>query len=234
MEDLPLRDAFQRRDKRFQLLDKGIRRAGWHGKSLKILEIGCANGAAAEHLRKEESFLLCSIDLDSAVIAQAAREYPACTFLCADACRLPFAPESFDGLFSEAAFSVIPDKDAAAAEYARVLRPGGRVLINDFILRAAPAGPRASDTGIPCFDGVGTLEEYEAVFARRGLHCLYRKEDYFSFLRIAESLSKCYDVSGAEIGRYIREKFGSDRFVDDFFAQSGMSYAQIILEKDTV
>lgn len=48
-------------------------------------------------------------------------------FLCADAAELPFADGSFDGLFSESAFSPVPKKREALREYCRVLRPGGRL-----------------------------------------------------------------------------------------------------------
>ena len=115
MEKTPLRDAFTQRGDRFFLLDKGLKNAGFT-ETLELLEIGCAGGEASEHLSGKGFTKLTAIDIDGAVLECARERAPGCRFICADACALPFADESFDGVFSEAAFAVIPDKAAAAAE----------------------------------------------------------------------------------------------------------------------
>jgi ubiquinone/menaquinone biosynthesis C-methylase UbiE len=48
-----------------------------------------------------------------------------------DAERLRFADGTFDAIICECAFCTFPDKAAAAVEFARVLRPGGRVGLSD-------------------------------------------------------------------------------------------------------
>ncbi|WP_206686164.1 methyltransferase domain-containing protein [Kribbella qitaiheensis] len=53
------------------------------------------------------------------------------TFLHGDAERLPVPDHSFDVVICECALCTFPDKQAAAREFARVLRPGGRVGIAD-------------------------------------------------------------------------------------------------------
>ena len=232
METLALRDAFVRRDKRFELLDGGIRRAEWHGRRLELLEVGCADGGAAAHLKETEAFALWAVDIDAAAVQAAAADHPDCQFLCADACALPFPASRFDGIFSEAAFAVIPDKEKAASEYARVLRPGGRFLMNDFFLRADGNTTAGRRSGVPLFDGVRTLENYRDILGRAGMRCVYCREDYLAFLQIGNSLSKSYSVSKGQIGSFIRENFGSDPFVDDFFSQKQLSYAQLIFEKE--
>jgi len=62
--------------------------------------------------------------------AQAAKEmglHERVSFHRADAERLPFADQSFDAVICECAFCTFPNKPAAANEFARVLRVGGRV-----------------------------------------------------------------------------------------------------------
>lgn len=233
METLALRDAFIRRDNRFELLDGGIQRAEWHGKRLKLLEIGCADGAAAAHLKETEDFVLYAVDIDASAVLAADAEHPDCRFLCADACALPFPDGSFDGLFSEAAFAVIQDKDKAALEYARVLRPGGRFLMNDFFLRANVTTTARSQSGVPLFDGVRSLDDYRNILGQAGMRCVYCREEYLAFLQIGNSLSRSYGIAKNQVGSFIRETFGSDPFVGDFFLQKRLSYAQIIFEKET-
>lgn len=53
--------------------------------------------------------------------------------------RLPFADEQFDLVTMGYALRHVPDLDVAFAEYFRVLRPGGRVLLLE--IAAPPAGP---------------------------------------------------------------------------------------------
>lgn len=234
METPALRDAFVHRDQRFELLDRGIRQADWHDRKLCLLEIGCADGAASAYLKETEHFALCSVDIDAAAVQAAAAAYPDCCFLCADACSLPFPNGSFDGLFSEAAFAVIKDKEKAAVEYSRVLRPGGRFLMNDFFLRKDDCAASLRKSGVPVFDGVRTLEDYCSILEHAGLRCIFSREDYFSFLRIGASLSRSYGVAKDQIGIFLCETFGSDPFVDAFFSQKQLSYAQIIFEKESV
>ena len=59
-----------------------------------------------------------------------------------DAERLPLPDNTFDALVCECAFCTFPDKATAAAEFARVLRPGGRVGITDVTV-AAPGCRRS-------------------------------------------------------------------------------------------
>lgn len=51
--------------------------------------------------------------------------------LLADVARLPFADQRFDTVLCTMAFTAYPDGQAAMAEIARVLRPGGRFLLVD-------------------------------------------------------------------------------------------------------
>jgi ubiquinone/menaquinone biosynthesis C-methylase UbiE len=67
--------------------------------------------------------------------ARATTTLPGADFLGADAERLPFADGVFDVVVSNGALNLVPDKDAAFREIARVLRPGGALAVADLLVR---------------------------------------------------------------------------------------------------
>lgn len=230
MEKISLRDAFVKREQRFRLLDKGSALAGF-GREGSLLEIGCAGGEAAEYMLRQGYGNLSAIDIDAEAVKEAEKRVSGCRFICADACAMPFEDESFDGLFSEAAFALIPDKAGAAAEYFRVLKKGGKFLLNDFALRIKADADRRCMEGIPMLMGVQTMELYREIFEAQGFRCVYENEEFAELIKIAISLSKTFGISPTEVGKYIVSAFGRDEFVNDFFSQTRMSYCQMIFEK---
>src|SRR5581483_3728290 len=84
-----------------------------------------------------------------------------------DAERLPFD----DATICECAFCTFPDKRAAAREFARVLKPGGRVGMSD-LTRAAGDLPKELDTllaWVACIADAQSVESYADFLAQAGL-----------------------------------------------------------------
>jgi ubiquinone/menaquinone biosynthesis C-methylase UbiE len=98
-----------------------------------ILDIGSGAGQIAEHLLKysDRDARITCIDLAHTMLCRARRrlksERPA--YAAADCSALPFADESFDGATCGYVIEHVPDTQAGLAEIARVLRPGGRLLL---------------------------------------------------------------------------------------------------------
>ncbi len=89
------------------------------GKEHKLIQSAVAPGGSAFGL-----------DLASVMLKLASKRTSA--LLCeGDACRLPFAPSSFERLLSTYVLDLLPagDLPAALAGFRRVLRPGGRMVI---------------------------------------------------------------------------------------------------------
>jgi SAM-dependent methyltransferase len=63
----------------------------------------------------------------------------------ADATDLPFEDASFDVVLVESVTTFIEDKAAAIGEYARVVKPGGRVGLNEEIWHQMPVPPEIAE-----------------------------------------------------------------------------------------
>lgn len=92
-----------------------------------LLEIGCGEG---NNLLRFAAVGRCTgVDLFRKKLAFAARELPDARFGAADAARLPFPNATFRSVFVRDLLHHLDSPTAALAEAARVLQPGGRLVL---------------------------------------------------------------------------------------------------------
>jgi ubiquinone/menaquinone biosynthesis C-methylase UbiE len=89
----------------------------------------------------------------------------------ADARDMPYEDASFDAAFLVTVLGEVPDQDAALQELARVVRPGGRVIVGELLgdphyVRLRSLEPRAATAGLRLERRVGGPLGYFARFAR--------------------------------------------------------------------
>lgn len=107
------------------------------GPGQRVLDVAAGVGTSAIFLARRFDCEVVGVDYGPDIVAQAtelAEESglsDRVRFEQGDAERLRFADGTFDAIICECAFCTFPDKAAAAAEFARVLRPGGRVGLGD-------------------------------------------------------------------------------------------------------
>ena len=106
--------------------------AAAHGRTL---EIGAGTGLNLRHYtdRVEELVLTEPVDAMATRLHRRAAERPNTRVVAAEAERLPFPDDSFDTVVSTLVFCTVGDPRAAAAEVARVLRPGGQLLFIEHV-----------------------------------------------------------------------------------------------------
>lgn len=91
----------------------------------RLLDVGCGDGGVARLLRQRVSEVV-AVDIERAPGWQ---DEPELRFRVADAEQLPFEADSFDVVHSKDSLHHMARPDRALAEYRRVLRQGGFVLI---------------------------------------------------------------------------------------------------------
>jgi SAM-dependent methyltransferase len=84
---------------------------------------------------------------------------------------LPVADASVDAVTSNCVINLVPDKGAVFREVARVLRPGGRLVISDIVLdgRLPEAVERDVYAYVGCISGAAQRAEYFGLLASAGL-----------------------------------------------------------------
>jgi ubiquinone/menaquinone biosynthesis C-methylase UbiE len=95
----------------------------------RVLDLGCGTGQLAHRLAAGRDVAVYGCDFSPGMLAQASRRDGAVRWVRGDAGRLPFRAGAFDAVVSTEAFHWFPDQPAALREIARVLQPGGRLLL---------------------------------------------------------------------------------------------------------
>lgn len=95
------------------------------------LDLGCGTGVTVSHLVRENGVDAVGIDSSSLMVARSKANEDALPILLGDAGMLPFANESFDGVFLECTLSLVSDRDRVLRECHRVLSPQGRIIVTD-------------------------------------------------------------------------------------------------------
>ena len=145
-----------------------------HGQTLA--DIACGPGASALQLARETDCEVIGIDLSPQNVADAWRSAAEAgvthrvSFIRGDAESLPLADASIDGALCECALCTFPDKAAAAAELARVLRPGARLALSDVTVAGElPPELRTLAAWVACIADARSLAQIGALLEDAGL-----------------------------------------------------------------
>lgn len=104
----------------------------------KILVVGVGTGAELE-LLYHEGLAITAIDYSPSMLNKARQKFStsSITFIEMDAQELKFPNAQFDLVIGILILSVVPNPDACLKEMARVIKPGGEILLFDKFLPAA-------------------------------------------------------------------------------------------------
>ncbi len=143
---------------------------------MRVLDVASGKGESAIFLAETFGCEVVGIDFGPENVRQSsvrAAQSPAASLIriCqGDAEKIDFPALSFDAVICECAFCTFPDKAQAAAEFVRVLKPGGQVGLSD-LTRAATLPPELTGllAWVACIADARPVAEYAGYLESAGL-----------------------------------------------------------------
>lgn len=212
----------------------------------RVLDVAAGPGATARLLAAEYGVTVDGVDLGESTVERArvateqAGQSAEVTFHLGDAERLPLPDGTFDALVCECAFCTFPDKATAAAEFARVLRPGGRLGITDVTVAEAGLPPELTTLAawVACIADARSLREYSQVLTGAGLRTVHTEAHDHALTRMIEQIEARLSVLRmtapdrlAQAGVDVDEVLGYTAVAKQAVADGLIGYALLVAEK---
>jgi ubiquinone/menaquinone biosynthesis C-methylase UbiE len=139
----------------------------------RVIDVGCGTGRHWRSILAREPAELVGYDVSAGMLAELRRKYPRAIVHQSGADRLTHARDrDCDVVISTLTLCHVPALEDAVEEWARVLRPGGDVLLTDFHPAASATSRCSFRHGRDVFTvklHVHSIDSLEAVVARAGL-----------------------------------------------------------------
>jgi ubiquinone/menaquinone biosynthesis C-methylase UbiE len=108
----------------------------------RVLDVGCGPAASIEHLRVKHQLNVVGLDPLEMFLRLGLRRDPSLQLIQSPGEHLPIAAGQFEAVLTECSVSVMRNSDRALAEFWRVLRSSGYLILSDIYARN-PAGVAA-------------------------------------------------------------------------------------------
>jgi SAM-dependent methyltransferase len=148
-----------------------------------VLDVGTGVGVLIPLIERCHPSLVLACDLAERMLARLRRKYPRVRAIQADITFPPLRASILDAVFMNAMFGNIADKPAACAETARVLRPGGRLIVSHPEGRSFVDALRAA--GDLFIEPLPTRQEFGALLQPLGLEVTAWRDEAKLYLVVA-------------------------------------------------
>jgi arsenite methyltransferase len=150
----------------------------------RVADVACGPGTTARLLAAQYGVSVDGVDLNASTM-----DAPGVRFHTGDAERIPLPSNAFDALVCECAFCTFPDKQDAAAEFARLLRPGGRLGLTDVTITGHLTPELTGLAGwIACIADARSVRAYAQLLSEAGLRIVHRESHDAAISRMLDQI----------------------------------------------
>lgn len=142
----------------------------------RVLDVASGQGTSAIRLAQRFGCMVLGIDYGNEAVNKAIQAASTAgvshlvSFQQGDSEHLPLPDETFDAVICECAFCTFPDKQTAACEFRRVLKPGGCVGLSDLTRRGnVPEDLQGLLAWMACIADAQPIEGYTRYLSEAGL-----------------------------------------------------------------
>ena len=184
----------------------------------RLLDVGCGLGESARVAASAFGLRVDAVDASGSIVERASSRAGGTRvrWTVAALPDLPFEDASFDAVLAECVLSTV-DRPAALAEIARVLRPGGTVLLSDVETDGSPsAGLEHRVVGAAlCVTDAWRPGEIDRTFAAAGLHITQRWDRSESIIELVDRIEarlSVVDLAARDLGLDLSTLLGASRW----------------------
>jgi SAM-dependent methyltransferase len=156
-----------------------------------VLDVGTGVGVLVPLIRSYRPSVILVCDLAEKMLQRVREKYPEVQTCQADIAVLPLESASLDAIFMNAMYGNIADKPRACQNAARMLRPGGRLVVGHPEGRAFVDQLRATTDLF--IESLPTREEFQALLRPLGLEVITYRDEPLLYLMVARKRESAGD-----------------------------------------
>jgi arsenite methyltransferase len=140
----------------------------------RVLDVGCGAGATVDYLLSDgHNLFALGLDPSGLLMRSGCRKRPGLPLLQGQGEYLPIADGEIDVILAECSLSVMADVDRALAEFRRVLRSGGTIVVSDVYARNLAGIPALRQLPVACcLRGAASRQEITGRLQAHGFRIL--------------------------------------------------------------
>jgi arsenite methyltransferase len=165
----------------------------------RVLDVACGIGTTARLMARDFGLDVIGLDASASNVATAESLVRGGTaaFVTGDAAALPFPDASFDAVVCECAVSTFADQPRVAAEFARVLKPGGALGVTDMVVEGELPGDLAALVAPwTCLAAARPVTGYQSLFLAAGLRVVEYADESPALRKLVADLKRKLLVAG--------------------------------------
>jgi arsenite methyltransferase len=197
----------------------------------RVLDVGCGAGASVDYLSDGHGLVALGLDPSELLTRSGCQRRPGLPLLQGQGEHLPVADGEIDVILAKCSLSVMTDTDLALAEFRRVLRNGGVIVVSDVYVRNPVLIPALRQLPLACcLRGAASDQEIASRLQAHGFRILLWEDHSDVLTQLAARIIMAHG-SMAQFWRQIAGEHADASRIQNTVAQSKPGYFLLVARK---